>query len=525
MIEVRGLTYTYPGGTRPALRAIDLTVADGDFVVVAGGSGSGKSTLARVLAGIVPHFHGGAVGGTVRVAGFDTRTHGPRDLAGVVGFVDQVPEAQSVTDLVEDEIAFGMENLGVEPAIIRRRIEEVVDQVGIAHLRARRMATLSGGERQRVQIAAALALQPRLLILDEPTSQLDPGAAEDVFAILQRLHADLGLTLIVVEHRLERVVQHADRLVVLAEGEIVADGTPAEVLAGGAARTPLSRLAHGLGWDAVPLTVRDGRARAVRVTLDPLVRVEAPAGEPLLRARGVRVALGGAEVLRGIDLDGARGEVIAVAGRNGAGKTTLLRAVIGLTRARAGTVHLGDLDVARARLEDVAKVAAYVPQDAGAILFRRTVREEIAFTTAARGGNTDTALDAYALEGVADADPRDLSAGMRLRAAVAAATAGSPDVIALDEPTRGVDDAGKELLADLVRAWATAGALVLLVTHDVELIASCATRLVMLADGAVIVDGPARDVLGESALFSSQMHRVFGDPRIATVEDALAAVR
>lgn len=523
MICARRLTYTYPDALTPAIAAIDLEIEEGSFVVFAGASGSGKSTLVRALTGLVPHFHGGTFAGTVTVDGRDTRVTPPRDLAGIVGFVDQRPEGQAVTDVVEDEITFGMENLGIDPTTMRTRLEETLDQVGIAHLRTRRIATLSGGERQRVQIAAALALHPKILVLDEPTSQLDPGAAEDVFASLQRLHADLGLTLIVTEHRLDRVLQHAERLIVLRAGEMVADGAPAEVLGSGVAVTPLSRLARGLGWERVPMTIREGRALVRTISLAPAgTTVETP-GEVVLDARGVRVALGGSEVLRDVDLSACRGEVVAIVGRNGAGKTTLLRAALGLTRARAGSITLAGRDVERTPVATLAQHAAYVPQDAGTILFRRTVHDEIATTVAARGGDVDDVLLAHDLVTVRNLDPRDLSHGMRLRVALAAATASARDLIALDEPTRGVDADAKARLAAMIAGWRDRA--VLLVTHDVELIASCATRVVFLAEGAVVVDGPMHDVLGGSSLFSSQMHKVFGDRRIATVEDALAAAR
>ena len=219
MIELSNVSYRYPGATQPALANLSLTIEEGEFVVVCGPSGAGKSTFLRLLNGLVPHFYGGEFGGDVRVWGRSTRAHQPRDLADVVGFVFQNPEAQFVVDVVEDEIVFAMENLGVVPRLMRRRVEEVLDQLGIAHLRRRRVSSLSGGEQQRVAIAAVLAAQPHALVLDEPTSQLDPHAAEEVLTALQKLNDDLGLTIVLCEHRLERVVQYADRLIYFGKGQ------------------------------------------------------------------------------------------------------------------------------------------------------------------------------------------------------------------------------------------------------------------------------------------------------------------
>ncbi len=527
MIEIERLTYRYPAATGPALDDAGLTIADGEFVVVAGDSGSGKTTIAHALVGLVPHMHGGTFTGHVRVAGRDTRDHKPRDLADVVGLVAQDPEAQAVVERVEDEIVFGMENLGVDPVVMRKRLEEVLDALGLAAVRTRRLDTLSGGERQRVAIGAVLAAQPRCLVLDEPTSQLDPQSAEDVLAAVHRLNTDLGLTVVLVEHRLERVVQHADRLVVLRKGRVIADGEPRQVLGEGVVETPLSRLSRSLGWEPLPLTIREGRRFAAsRTRTAPQEPAARPAGDPVIAIRGLRVAFGGREVVRGAGFELRPGETLAIVGRNGSGKTTVLRAIMGLVRAHAGSRLVAGFDPEHTAVHELARRVAYVPQDAGSLLFHDTLREEVAFTLRARAPSTDVqaSIEAAGLGAFADDQPRDLSAGERLRAALLAATAGDPPVLLLDEPTRGMDAAGKDVLcAELVRRRA-AGCAVILVTHDVELVARAATRVLLLADGEVIVDGPVREVLGESALFSSQMNKVFDDRRILTVEDALDAV-
>ncbi|MFN2614698.1 MAG: ABC transporter ATP-binding protein [Actinomycetota bacterium] len=527
MIDVRSLTFRYPAAARDALDDVTLSIDDAAFVVVAGDSGSGKSTFVHAICGLVPHFTGGTFSGSVTIAGRDTRTQAPRDLADVAGFVAQDPTAQSVVDRVEDEIVFAMENLGVDPTIMRKRLEEVLDATAIAPLRERRLQTLSGGERQRLAIAAVLAAQPRVLLLDEPTSQLDPQSAEEVLGVLQRLNADLGLTIVLVEHRLERVVQHADTMIVLADGRVVAHGSPRAVLSSGAATTPLSSLARALGWNPMPLTVREGRAFAASMAVGPRLAAHPSPSRPLVEARNLRVALGGRDVLRGVDLTACAGETVAIVGRNGSGKTTLVRALVGLVRARTGSVSIVDFDPARDAVERIAARVAYVPQSADSILFHETVRDEIRFTLRSRSAteDPDDVIARAGLEAFAALDPRDLSAGERLRVALLAATAGAPDVILLDEPTRGMDARGKDELARVVDAWRSEGRATVIVSHDVELVARVATRVVMIAEGSVVVDGPVREVLGESALFSSQMNKVFGDRRILTIDDALEAIR
>ena len=341
------LTYRYPERETPALRELNWTVAPGEFVTVTGPSGSGKSTLLRCLNGLTPHHSGGTFDGVVIVAGHDTRHYSPRVLARLTGFVFQDPEAQFVAGRVDDELAFGMEQLGVPAVTMRKRVEEVLDLLGIAALRDRQIATLSGGERQRVAVAAALALQPSILALDEPTSQLDPWGAEEVVAALNRLNEDLGLTIVLAEHRLERVVAHADRLTVLAPGGTVGlDGPPRETLCQVDVGSLPALLALGrrLNWDPLPLSIKEGRAAQRRDAA--LGRVPAPAapdpalpgGAPVVTLQRVSAGWDRHPVLRDVDLEVRPGELVALMGRNGSGKTTLLRLVAGLHQPSSGRV-------------------------------------------------------------------------------------------------------------------------------------------------------------------------------------------
>lgn len=519
MIRLDDVTFSYPGADEPALRDITLSVSDGDLLLVAGASGSGKSTLLRVPTGLVPHHSGGTFAGRVTIDSREITGLAPRDLAGVVGFVGQDPEAHATADRVIPELAFAMENLGTKPTTMRKRIEEVLDALGIAHLRERRLETLSGGERQRVAIAAVLTAQPRVLVLDEPTSALDPQSAEDVFSVLARLRDELGLTIVCAEHRLERVASFTDQVLFFTDGAPLI-GDPRTVFAQSPFAPPVSILGRSLDWWPLPITVREGRSFAQSVTVAPPRIVPRTAGDAVMRVDNVRVEIGGREVVKGISLDLHRGEIAALVGRNGAGKTTLLRAMAGLTRLQGGSISVGDEQVTgrlgRRSQREASRRVAYVPQRAEMLLFRDTVRAEV---------EDERWLDHLGLDQLADRHPWTLSAGQRLWTALATAFVREPDVYLLDEPTRGLDPVGKDRLAAILRQAADRGASVLLVTHDVELVARAADRVHLLAEGDIVASGPVREVLGESLLFSSQTSKVMGDPRFLVPSDVIDTAR
>ncbi|HEX6605721.1 MAG TPA: ATP-binding cassette domain-containing protein [Chloroflexia bacterium] len=547
LITVDHLTYTYPHAAQPAIQDVSLDVDEGEFLLLAGESGAGKSTLLRALNGLVPHFYGGRIGGRVRVAGHDPVAEGPAPMSAVVGLVFQDPEAQVVADTVEDELAFAMENAGLPQATMRKRIEEVLDQLSIAHLRGRRLSTLSGGERQRVAIGAVLTLQPRILVLDEPTSQLDPQAAEEVLDTLVKLNQDLGLTIILSEHRLERVVQHVDRIVFLgrrpeAGPTPVLSGPPGEVLAAMPLAPPLAEVARALGWRPVPLSIKEARRRLSgdrRFTPPPSDGENEAAVTPAtdgsaletagvsLRAENVWYTYGGREALRGLSLEARPGEILALMGRNGAGKTTLLKLLVGLLKPGQGRVLVGGTDTRRLPLETIVRQVGYVPQRPDVLLFADNVRDELAFTRRNHGlpldgAAVDDLVQRLHLTDYMDRDPKDLSVGERQRVALAAVLAAEPGALLLDEPTRGMDYRQKDALAAVLRALAAAGRTIVLATHDVELAAHLADRVALISEGQVVVHGPARRVMADSLVFASQVSKLFRDPRLVTAADVRA---
>ncbi|MGA5442019.1 ABC transporter ATP-binding protein [Streptomyces griseoincarnatus] len=552
MIRFENVSVTYDGAARPAVRDVDLEVPEGELVLVVGPSGVGKSTVLGAVGGLVPHFTGGTLRGRVTVAGRDTRTHKPRELADVVGTVGQDPLSHFVTDTVEDELAYGMESLGLAPDVMRRRVEETLDLLGLADLRDRHISTLSGGQQQRVAIGSVLTPHPKVLVLDEPTSALDPAAAEEVLAVLQRLVHDLGTTILMAEHRLERVVQYADQVVLLpGPGERPWMGAPADVMAVSPVCPPVVELGRLAGWSPLPLTVRDARRRAapLRERLEgrrpepdtAAARTAAPARrlfgrakkentgvpEPVAQARSLAVRRDRVQALTRVDLTVSPGETVALMGRNGAGKSTLLGALVGLVAPSSGSVRTGGAVPHRTRPRDLVRKVGLVPQEPRDLLYADTVAAECAAADrdAEAEPGTCRALLGELLPSVADdMHPRDLSEGQRLTLALAVVLTARPPLLLLDEPTRGLDYAAKARLTAILRRLAADGHAVVMATHDVELAAELAHRVVLLAEGEVIADGPSAEVVVASPAFAPQVAKILAPQpwlTVAQVKEAL----
>ena len=433
------LTYWYPGAPEPALRDVCLSLGEG-LTIVAGPSGGGKSTLLRVFNGLVPHFHGGRIAGSAEVLGQSVIETPTRNMARQVGFVFQDPELQTVYNVVDREVAFGLENIGLPTHEMNDRVDEALHAAGAAHLAGRTVRTLSGGELQRVALASALAMHPRLVVLDEPTSQLDPEGVEMVLAAITAIAAQ-GRHLVLSEHRLERLMPMAGALVQV-EGGRVETSAPAS-------------------W----------RPRPAPKRLLP----RSTAGEQAWSLKAVSAGFDGKLVLDGVDLAGRVGEVVALSGPNGGGKTTLLRLIAGGLAPMAG------------RIERRPGRIAYLPQNPTALLHRPTVRGEVSLTLERAGENVqpDMILRELGLLTVAGRYPRDLSCGERQRTALAAVLPGTPFLVLLDEPTRGMDEAARTALIGLVARLRDCGAAVVLATHDDDLKGAVADRVVQVSGGGV----------------------------------------
>jgi energy-coupling factor transport system ATP-binding protein len=506
MIELRGVGLAYE--ETPVLRGVDLTVAEGELVLVTGATGSGKSTLLGVLTGLVPRFSGGTLSGDVLLDGTSIVRTPPRERAHLIGYVGQDPAAGFVTDTVDEELAYGMEQLGLPGETMRRRVEETLDLLGIADLRRRDLRRLSGGEQQRVALGSVLTMHPRVLVLDEPTSALDPTAAEDVLATLTRLVHDLGVSVVMAEHRLERVVPFADTLVVLDGRGGLRSGVPAELLADSPVAPPIVELGRAAGWQPLPLTVRDARRRAAglreRLGVPPADAPETTAAGGLV-GRGVTVTHGSTLAVHDVSLTLRPGTVTALMGRNGSGKSSLLWALQGTGRRRSGSVSVSGRDPADLDESDRRTLVGLLPQNAADLLYLETVAEELAASAA-----TADALERL-VPGIDGAmHPRDLSEGQRLALALAIVLAAAPPVLLLDEPTRGLDYSVKRALSATLRSMAADGRAVLVATHDVEFVAQAADHVVVLAEGEVVSSGPVRRVVAESPAFAPQVTKVLG---------------
>jgi energy-coupling factor transport system ATP-binding protein len=569
-LAIEGLSYAYPDSRSRhsphpaganvgcALDHVSLSLAPGELALLAGRSACGKTTLLRAACGLVPHFHGGEIEGSVHAAGIDALATGPGDLATAVGYVAQDPETQVVSTTVKAEIELPLEMRGDPPASRARAVEEVALALAIPHLLDRTADTLSGGELQRVALAAALVSRPQLVLLDEPTSQLDPVAGDELIWLLRRLNEEWGVTIFLSEHRLERCLAAADRVIAMDSGAIAFDGPPNDFLAwaqenDAALETPAARLFSLAGIDPLPVGVRDARtiltsteANLGRVAggrggpsgsgvlfsapptpqgQPPGLQAENPATDrtpptprqdpPAAAIRDLWVELGDPgdrhDILKGLDLRIDPGEAVALMGRNGAGKSTLLRTLAGLT------------DPARGKAEAPGGIAL-LTQNPGDYLVRERLGDELPGTEGL------SALRTVGLEHAVDADPRDLSGGERQRLALAIALAGRmegdelPGLVALDEPTRGMDRAHKHSLQELIGQLASRGAAVLVATHDVEFAASFARRVVLLGDGVAIADGPAAEILSGGWYFATEVARILDLPGVVTPEQGAAAL-
>jgi energy-coupling factor transport system ATP-binding protein len=519
------VTYAFPGAARPALDDVTLSIEPGELVLVVGRSGSGKSTLLRAASGLVPHFHGGSFAGRVLAAGLDTREHPPGELAARVGTLFQDPETQVVMGTVRAELAFALENQGAAPAASARAVEETALALAIDGLLGRSTAELSGGELQRVALGATLAAGPRLVVLDEPTSQLDPVAGDELISLLRRLNEDFDTTIVLAEHRLERCLPAVDRVLAMDRGRIVCDATPERYLAWALAHEPElcpagGRLLAAAGLAPVP-GVKRARAALRQAGLEacssppdserddaPHDRGDARDAGGLRRRWAARGGAGGRDepaaltlehvwyeirdgptVLRDVSLTVAPGERVALMGRNGAGKSTLLRHAAGLERPTRG------------RITAAGRVALLL-QNPGDYLVHERAGEEASAAALRRVGLDPTELG--------DRHPRDLSGGERQRLALAIVldhAADPPAVVLLDEPTRGIDH---RLRDELVALLAGLGAAVIVATHDPEFVAAFAERVILLGDGTPIADGPARQILAGGSYFATETARILG---------------
>jgi len=532
MIKFSHVSLIYPNSTTTVLEDLNLTIDEGELVLVIGPTGSGKSSLLRLINGLVPHHTGGILAGDVSVNGTSTQLAKPGAMAHLIGIVGQNPANGFVADTVEEELAFGMEVLNLPSDVMRKRVEEVLDLLGLAPLRNRSIATLSGGEQQRVAIGAALVTHPKVLVLDEPTSALDPIAAEEVLSILHRLVHDLGLTVVIAEHKLERVIQFADRIVHINGAGVANVGTPEEILINSPIAPPIVHLAKALGLPEIGLTVREMRRMTTQFREMPSRNRKFEPNEisnAVITIENLSVRYGTKVALNDISSEIHEGDIVAVMGRNGAGKSSLLKAVAGVNPVQSGKIRVLGIDPILLHGKQRRQNIGFIPQEPSDLLYGQSVQiecEQADQDNELTAGTTYSVLEQLVPGISGSTHPRDLSEGQRLGLALSVVISSNPSILILDEPTRGLDyEAKSQLTRILIQFAATFGKAVVLATHDVELVAELANRVIFVADGDFVADGTTLDVLLSSPAFAPQVAKVMSPQPWLRVKDVVAAIQ
>lgn len=527
MIKISHLSYQYPQASQPLLKDITLTIQPGTLTLVTGSSGSGKSTFLRCVNGLVPHFTGGMIDGSIDVFGSNPIIEGPNGLAEKVGFVFQEPEAQFVFDTIEDEIAFALENRGFSREEMHQRVDSILQKMNLSALRNRRIDDLSGGEKQKIAIASALILEPEVLILDEPTSQLDPTSADEILRLIVALKQKINLTVLISEHRLERLLPYTDHILNLKPDHSVQFGSVQEILQKLEQVPPIITIAKRLNLSPLPVTSQEFPTNALTQECTQIqVRTDVePHKSPceVIRLDHLSVDFLGTMILKDVSLNLNQGELLTLLGPNGAGKTTLLRAILGLVPSNGTRVLLKE-NLVEMTLNDMIQHIGYLPQNPNDLLFSESVIEELEVTLKNHNlqknpESLSAFLEMFGLQDKKYNYPRDLSVGERQRVALAAITVHEPQIIFLDEPTRGLDYQAKFDLGMILKHWRDQGKSILLVTHDVEFAAALSDRAVILEAGKILFSGSPKIAFTQFHAYRTQTATLFPNTNWITPQD------
>ena len=523
--HIQNLTFQYPNAARPSLDGVDLDIQKGEYVVLCGRSGSGKTTLLRHLKTVLTPY--GTRSGSVLLDGIPLDRISHRDQSAKIGFVMQNPEEQIVTDKVWHELAFGLESLGVPGDIMRLRVAEMASYFGIQDWFHRDVATLSGGQKQLLNLASIMAMQPEVLILDEPTSQLDPIAASDFLNTVRKINIELGTTILITEHRLEDIYHSADRVVVMEQGRVIANDTPRnvgqllwqqenEMFA--ALPTPVRVFYQAVGEGACPLTVREGRSWLTKTFENRPLSVAEPEEEPALPAVKdpalklkevwFRYEREAPDVLQGVGFSVPRGKLFAIVGGNGAGKSTLLKTICGICKPYRGTVEIMGKPVKAYRQRELYQhCLAMLPQDPKSLFVKKTVREDLEEMCREEAKIAQVAETCQLLE-LLESHPYDLSGGEQQRAALAKVLLTQPKILLLDEPTKGLDSFFKVQFARILRKLMETGMTIVMVSHDVEFCAEYADTVSMFFDGQILTTNTPRRFFGQNSFYTTAANRM-----------------
>ncbi|MHC6181191.1 ABC transporter ATP-binding protein [Clostridium sp. JNZ X4-2] len=534
-IEINNLNFTYPLEKERSLKDINLSLEKNDFLLIAGRSGSGKSTLARAIVGTVPDFYGGTIGGEIKIDGKAVGKMTHQERANKITMVFQDPERQLMMNKVHREIAFGLENVGTDEAVIKRRVYEALQFTGILHLADRDVTSLSGGEKQKVAVASALVYMPSCIILDEPTSQLDPSSAEEMLNLVKKINEELGITIIVIEQRVNRWFDTVDSIAIMNEGSLQLFNDKKDFYYNCSEKQYMFmpdylKFFKKLGFDNMPRDFKDARVKILNAPFKMEKYEEAIAAEEdeptILSVRKMSCKYGSKEVLEDLNFDIKKGEFISIMGANGAGKSTLLKSIMGL-KTYEGTIKLYGSNMSKMNIREIAQHIGYVSQNPNDYLSKDSVYEEVRFTM----DNYDIydekvvedVLKELQIYDLKDKNPRDLSGGQRQRVAIATILVLQPDMILLDEPTRGLESGLKDKLGKLLQRLNRKGTAIVLVTHDTDFASSFCKRYMIMFNGAIVADGDKEKVLGDGIFYTTSMNKLLRgkDKSIFTLEEAV----
>ena len=534
VIKVEKASYWYPDTQKPALDNIDLNINEGEFVLVVGPSGCGKSTLLRMFNRIVPDYYGGKLRGSVLLNNKNIREYNKKDIIKKVGMVYQHPEKQIVMQDVEREIAFGLENLNTPLNKMKRNVAEVISFLNLGHIKDKSTQEISGGEKQRIAIASVIAMDPDIMLFDEPTSQLDPIASEEVLAFIKRLNRDTGKTVVLVEQRLDRCFDMVDRIIFMEDGRIVGEGTPNKIPETIDKRYFLPSITYlfkKAGCENPPVNVKQGRELIKNIDFNEPKVLDVRHDMNFINVTKLNFGYEkNKKVLKDINLSIKKGEIMAVVGENGAGKSTLFKIISGILDGYNGRVTVNGKEISEYKQRERINTIGYLSQNPNDYLGRDTVFDEVAYTlrniNAFDGERVEDMLLKLELVGVRDRNPRDLSGGEKQRLAIACTMVSNPDIIILDEPTRGLDSINKEKLGEILINLSQTGKTIVLITHDSDFAGDYAHSVTMMFNGEIVAAGRTKDMLYDAIYYSPQIAKLFKNKcKIVSFKDGVKALQ
>lgn len=517
MINIKNVSYWYPDADIPSLTGINLTVNEGDFILVTGSSGCGKSTLMRLFNGIVPNYFGGKIKGEVILKGKPITKCTRLEIAKTTGVVYQHPEKQIVLCDVEREIAFGLENLNMDLNLMRRNVAEVISFLNLSSKRDKNIDEISGGEKQKVAIASVIAMDPDILLFDEPTSQLDPVSAGEVLNTIKKLNTDFGKTVVLIEQRLDRCFDMASRIIFMDNGRIIDEGTPKNIpqkIDGKCFLPHVAYIFKKSGYKNVPVNVNEARKLIENVDFENYAPISHKSEDKVMEVKNLCFEYTkGQPALKNVSFFINKGEVLTVMGENGAGKTTLFKIIAGLIDNYRGEIKFKGKSIKNLKIKDRIKIIGYLSQNPNDYFGRDNVFDETAYSlknineySKDKVENILKELDIFKLK---NKNPRDLSGGEKQRAAIACVLVLNPDILILDEPTRGMDADSKERLGNLIRKISESGKSIVIITHDSDFAADYSDRTLMMFNGEITAFGKSIDILYDSIYYSPQVSKVF----------------